>query len=129
MMITSGQAFELFFILCAILVAAAMISYAIGIIVGEARALDRQDDEDDSISYGPSEPDLTIRLKHVAPSTAQLFRQLEQEAGYQTTPLGQLVQPGRHAAGHPRYGHQRTTDAIATWTADTDRFIAQMGHQ
>lgn len=126
MMITGTQAWELFFLLCAILTAAMMGAYTIGILVGQRRARTDQDDPEYwPCSPPPDSPDLTVHLAHVAPSTAQLFRQLEQEAGYDTTPLGQLVQPRRHH----QYGQERTTDIIARLTADTDTYITNIQGQ
>lgn len=109
MFITSGQASELIFILIMIMVAAAMASYAIGVRVGR-----RHPAEDDEPA-----PDLTVRLRHLPPTKEELFAQIEREVGYETTPLGQLVQPGRL-----RYGAERTTDFIAAIQADTDEYIA-----
>lgn len=109
MFITSRQASELMFILIMIMVAAAMASYAIGVRVGR-----RHPAEDDQPA-----PDLTVRLRHVPPSTAELFAQIEREARYDTTPLSAIVQPGAR-----RYGQERTTDFIAAIQADTDEYIA-----
>lgn len=73
-------------------------------------------------------PDLRVRPKHVAPSTAELFHQLELEIGPPTIamqpPMRALVQPGRHAASSPR--KDRTTDFIKALAADTDQYIAAM---
>lgn len=109
MMITSAQAFELIFILCMIMVAAAMASYWIGVRVG------RRHPAEEPLPA----PDLTVRLRHVPPTTAELFAQIEREAAFDTTPLSQLVQPGSR-----RYGQERTTDFIAAIEADTDEYIA-----
>lgn len=109
MMITSRQASELLFILIMIMVAAAMASYAIGIKVGRRNPAEVQ----------APPPDLTVRLRHVPPSTAELFAQIEREARYDTTPLSRIVQPGTR-----RYGQERTTDFIAAIEADTDEYIA-----
>lgn len=109
MFITGRQASELLFILLMILIAAAMASYAIGIHVGRRHPAEDQ----------APVPDLTVHLKHVPPTTAELFAQIEREAVYDTTPLSRIVQPGAR-----RYGQERTTDFIAAIEADTSEYIA-----
>lgn len=109
MFITSRQASELLFILIMIMVAAAMASYAIGVRVGRRNPAGVQ----------ASPPDLTVRLKHKPPTTAELFAQMAADAKYDTIPLGQLVQPR-----YRRYGQERTTDFIAAIEADTSEYIA-----
>lgn len=114
MFITSRQASELLFILIMIMVAAAMASYAIGVRVGRRHPAKDQ----------APPPDLTVHLKHVPPSTAELFAQIEREARYDTTPLSAIVQPGSR-----RYGQERTTDFIAAIEADTSEYIASWRRQ